>query len=246
MPIVFIVAALAAFTLPMDAQRGGRNRFVRDPLVPERYDSRFMLARLYYQGHSGWSFDWPDMEDHLNLIVDDITSLRPSFKRGNVLRMDDPELLKYPVAYLSEPGYWYPTDREAAGLREYIAKGGFLIVDDFHFPNEWAVFERGMRLVLPDARIERLTIQHPVFNSFFPIKTLDVPYPGRLGEMGLMGEFYGIHDEQHRARRLMVVINYNIDIGDYMEQSPNGMYAVAPTNEAYKFGINYLVYGLTR
>ena len=42
-----------------------------------------------------------------------------------------------------------------------------------------------MRRVLPDGRIERLDITHPVFNSFFEIKSLDVPYPGRLGEMGL-------------------------------------------------------------
>jgi hypothetical protein len=84
-----------------------------------------------------------------------------------------------------------------------------------------------------------------VFNSFFPIKTLAVPYPGRLGEMGLMGEFYGIHDTVDPANRLMVVINYNMDIGDYMEYEAGGMYAIAPTNEAYKLGINYLIYGLT-
>ena len=48
------------------------------------------------------------------------------------------------------------------------------------------------------------------------------------------------------ARRLSVVINYNMDIGDYMEHSATGLYAVDPTNEAYKFGINYLMYGMTR
>ena len=171
--------------------------------------------------------------------------MRPTHDLNNVLRMDDPELLKFPVAYLSEPGFWFPTESEADGLRTYLAKGGFLIVDDFHFANEWAVFESAMRQVLPNARIERLDLTHPVFNSFFPIKSLEVPYPGRLGEQGLMGEFYGIHDPADPSRRLMVVINYNMDIGDYMEHSPSGMYAVAPTNEAYKFGINYLVYALT-
>jgi hypothetical protein len=72
-----------------------------------------------------------------------------------------------------------------------------------------------------------------------------VPYPGRLGEMGLYGEFYGIHEGNDPARRLMVVINYNMDIGDYMEWSATGTYAMAPTNEAYKFMINYIIYGLT-
>jgi hypothetical protein len=229
------------------AQRGGGFRFDSyfGPPRPTRYDSQFTLARLYYDRYPGWSFDWPDMEVHLGRILNDLTTLRAQHERNNVFRMDDPELLKFPIAYLSEPGYWFPTDAEAKGLRTYLHKGGFLIVDDFHFQEEWAVFEVAMRQVLPGVRIERLDIKHPVFNSFFPIKSLAVPYPGRLGEMGLMGEFYGIHDAEDPANRLMVVINYNIDIGDYMEHSNRGLYSVAPTNEAYKFGINYLIYGLT-
>jgi hypothetical protein len=162
------------------------------------------------------------------------------------MRMDDPELLKFPIAYLSEPGYWFPSESEVLGLRNYINKGGFLIVDDFHFPEEWAVFEAAMLRVLPDAKIERLSITHPIFNTFFKIKTLAVPYPGPLGERGLMGEFYGIHDFSHPSKRLKVVIDYNMDIGDYMEWSGQGIYLMDPTNEAFKFFINYLIYGHTR
>ena len=241
--VLLLVASIVA-ALPVNAQRGGR-RPSMDALMPARYDSRFTLARLYYQVYSGWSFDWPDMEDHLSAILESLTTFRPSHVRNNVFRMDDPELLKYPVAYLSEPGYWFPTESEVLGLREYIDKGGFLIVDDFHYAEEWVVFERAMMQVLPNARIERLDLTHPVFNSFFPIMSLRVPYPGALGERGLMGEFFGIHDPDDPNNRLRVVINYNMDIGDYMEHSSRGYYSVAPTNEAYKFGINYLVYGLT-
>ena len=239
---------LVLLVLPLHAQRGG-GRF-RMPGVygvppPARYDTQFTLARLWYSRYDGWMYDWPEMESHLGQILKSLTTIRAHHERPNVFRMDDPELMKFPVAYLSEPGFWYPTDEEAAGLRTYLRKGGFLIVDDFHFPEEWAVFEVAMRQVLPGVKIERLDVTHPIFNAFFPIKSLAVPYPGRLGEMGLMGEFYGIHDTEDPANRLMVVINYNIDVGDYIEWSPNGVYAVAPTNEAYKFAINYLIYGLT-
>ena len=239
-----VVLGFGLMVLPLAAQRGGR-RVDINPLIPDRYDGRFVLARLYYGVYPGWSYDWPDMEDHLNQIVGNISTLRTQPRRNNVLRMDDPELFKYPVAYLSEPGYWFPTDSEVRGLQEWLNKGGFLIVDDFHFAEEWLVFERAMTRVLPSARIERLDIKHPVFNSFFPIMSLRVPYPGRLGEQGLMGEFFGIHDDNAATSRLMVVINYNMDIGDYMEYTPGSRYDVAPTNEAYKFGINYLIYGLT-
>jgi hypothetical protein len=242
--IASIAIALAVLTLPVDAQRGRFRRFF-DPMTPGRYDGQFVLARLYYPMYEGWAFDWPDMEQHLGRILQDLTTLRSDHERNNVFRMDDPELMKYPVAYLSEPGYWFPTDAEVQGLRTYIDKGGFLIVDDFHFEQEWVVFERAMRRVLPDARIDRLDLKHPIFNSFFPIMSLRVPYPGRLGEQGLMGEFFGIHKDNDPTQPLIVVINYNMDIGDYMEHSPSGLYAVAPTNEAYKFGINYLMYGLT-
>lgn len=213
--------------------------------APIQYDGQFVIVRLYYANYPGWSYDYPDMEQNLTLILKDITSIRAHPDGSNILRMDDPALLKFPIAYLSEPGYWYPTDSEAQGMRTYLAKGGFLIVDDFHFDNEWRVFENAMRKVLPDARIDRLDRSHPVFNSFFSIKSLEVPYPGRLGEQGLFGEFYGIHERNDPAARLMVVINYNMDIGDYMEHSGRGFYAVDPTNEAFKFGINYFIYGLT-
>ena len=240
--LVVVLIGLTVVSLP--AQRWGG--FTPDLSSRYPYDGRFRLARLYYSGYVGWSFDWPDMEDNLALILKEITTI-PQHPEGssNIFRMDDPELLKVPVAYLSEPGFWYPTDAEVLGLREYLAKGGFLIVDDFHFPNEWDVFERAMREVLPKGRIERLTLAHPIFNTFFQIKSLDVPYPGRLGQQGLMGEFYGIHVDNHPAKRLMVVINYNMDIGDYMEHSARGFYPVDPTNEAFKFGVNYLIYGFT-
>ena len=241
----WILLLLVGLAIPLAAQRFrmGRSGYA----TSATYDGRFLLARLFYPSYPGWSYDWPDMEENLGNLLPLITAVpqHPAPEGGNIFRMDDPELLKFPVAYLSEPGYWYPTDAEAAGLRTYIRKGGFLIVDDFHFDNEWVVFERAMRTVLPDAVIERLDLSHPVFNSFFAIQSLAVPYPGGLGQQGLMGEFYGIHEDNDRQKRLTVVINYNMDIGDYMEHSGRGFYLVDPTNEAFKFGINYIVYGLT-
>jgi hypothetical protein len=244
---LLVSLTLAAIPIGLDAQRGGgmfgrfRGEFRNLP-----YDGRFTVARIRYNMFPGWSYDYPDMERNLTMILRELTSVRPHVEGSNIHDLDDPELMKYPVAYLSEPGYWYPTDSEVQGLRAYLAKGAFLIVDDFHFPEEWAVFEMAMRRVLPGALIEPLDLKHPIFNTFFTIQTLRVPYPGRLGEMGLMGEFYGIHQDNDPSKRLSVVINYNMDIGDYMEWSSTGVYAIAPTNEAYKFGVNYIIYGLTR
>ena len=237
--------ALVAAATPTQFQGRRFGRFIPAAASPIKYDGRFVIVRLFYQQYPGWSYDYPDMEQNLTLILKDITNIRPHPDGSNIFKLDDPALMQFPIAYLSEPGYWYPSDSEAAGLRTYLAKGGFLIVDDFHFDNEWNVFEAAMRKVLPGARIDRLDKKHPVFNSFFSIPSLEIPYPGRLGEQGLTGEFYGIHQDNDPSKRLMVVIDYNMDIGDYMEHSGRGFYAVDPTNEAFKFGINYFIYGLT-
>jgi hypothetical protein len=244
------LAVLSLLTVPLiaAAQRGGRpfgfgSRFRLNENVP--YDGIFTFVRVQYARYRGWAADYPTMERNLTTILKEITTLRPHVTGSNIHTFDDPQLLKYPIAYLSEPGYWYPNDSEVLGLRDYLRKGGFLIADDFHFPNEWNVFEAAIRRVLPDARIDRLDRSHPVFNSFFQTESLKVPYPGRLGEQGLMGEFLGIHEDNDPRRRLMVSINYNIDIGDYVEWSGENLYNPLATNEAYKFMINYVAYALT-
>jgi hypothetical protein len=237
-----LLTAVAAADAPVVPQRFRSLYFTGAPMP---YDGKFTMARLYYADYPGWSFDWPEMEENLGKILSGITAIKPNFEGSNIFRMDDPELLKHPIAYISEPGYWRPTESEVEGLRTFVEKGGFLIIDDFHYRNEWNVFETAMRRVLPDGIIEPLDLSHPIFHSFFDIPTLHIPYPGGLGEQGLYGEFYGIYQDNDPKKRLMVVISYNMDLGDYMEWSDRGVYAMAPTNEAYKVFINYLVYGLT-
>jgi hypothetical protein len=253
--IIWLVVVLTiGLPIAAAAQRGGGGFFGFGrgrawDNVP--YDGRFTFARIRYnrgygRGRGGWAADYPTMEQNLTQMLTELTALSPHVDGSNIHDLDDPELLKYPVAYLSEPGYWYPSDAEVRGLQEYLAKGGFLIVDDFHFDNEWWVFETALRKVLPDARIDRLDVTHPIFNSFFNIKSLHIPYPGNLGNAGLYGEFFGIYENNDATKRLAVVINYNMDVGDYVEWAQSSRaYSFEPTNEAYKLMINYVFYGLT-
>jgi hypothetical protein len=83
------------------------------------YDGRFTFVRLRYReyGPAGWAFDYPAMERNFMTIAQDLSTLHPHVRESNVLDMDAPELGKYPIAYLSEPGYWHPSESEAAGLR---------------------------------------------------------------------------------------------------------------------------------
>ena len=100
-----------------------------------------------------------------------------------------------------------------------------------------------MKQVLPTGRIVPLTLQHPIFNAFFKITTLDgMSHPDNSRAKA---EYLGIYENNDPSRRLLVIINYNNDIGDYMEWSGQGWYPINFSNDAYKLATNYIVYGLT-
>ena len=235
------VVLLLALMLSSAAAIAQRWRIQIEPNV--NYDSQFTFVRVRYtvHGRSGWEFDYPAMERNLMTMVQELTTIAPHVQGSNIHTLDDPELLKYPVAYISEPGYWVPSDAEVQGLRNYLAKGGFFIVDDF-MRSEWYNFEHQMLRVLPKAKFVRLDVNEPIFQSFFALTTLEMSYPH---DPNLKAEFLGIYEDNDPKKRLLVIINYNNDIGDYMEWSGAGWWPVNITNDAYKLAVNYLVYGLT-
>jgi hypothetical protein len=215
------------------------------------YDGRFTFARIKYRGTgmgAGWLHDWPRAESHFMRIMREITAMRPFVEAGpivggNILALDDPNLMKYPVAYLSEPGGWFPNQKEAEGLRNYLLKGGFLIVDDFDggsMNQDWHHFVGVMRQVLPQNRIVEIEQTHPIFDSFFKIDFQQLVSYGTGDKPG----YYAVFKDNDPRKRVMVIINFNQDIGDYWEWSDRG-FSPVPTNEAYKLGVNYLIYALT-
>lgn len=216
------------------------------------YDGRFVFVRLRYNaGFSGgfgrrggrdpgWAHDYPTADIHLMKIVSELTIAGPRIDGSNVLSLDDPELFKYPIAYMSEPGQWYISDAEAAGLRNYLLKGGFLIFDDFR-DNDWYNLEEQMRRALPDLRWVQLDATNPVFHSFFEIDSLDIlPSYGRNPPT-----YFGMFQDNDPRKRLLAVANRDGDLGEYWEYSDTGLDPVDLSNEAYKFGVNYIIYGLT-
>jgi len=221
-----------------------------------QYDGRFTFARIKYRGFGrysrregpGWAHDYPRADAHFVRIIASITAIRPFIEKGpivasTILALDDPELSRYPVAYLSEPAAWHPTDSEALAFRNYVAKGGFAIFDDFRIENrdeDWRNFVATMARVLPGARILPLPLSHVIFDSFFRIDFSKL----RQSRLASQGEFYAVFKDNDPAKRVMVVINFNQDIGDFWQFSDRG-FNVVPTNEAYKLGVNYLIYALT-
>jgi hypothetical protein len=249
------VSALAILLLAttLYAQRGGgfgfRGRAI--PVEPNApYTGQFTFVRLrygpatdYVSQRIPWSHDYPAGERHFMKILNEVSLLHPRTEEVNILSFDDPEIFRYPVSYMAEPGYLTLTDEEVAGFRAYLQKGGFVIFDDFSAQRGgWPNFEEQMLRVLPGARFVDLDATHPIFHSFFEIDNLDIiPQYYDTGRP----IFRGIFEDNDPSRRLLVMINFNTDISEYWEFSDTGLKPIDENNEAYKLGVNYVIYGMT-
>ncbi len=244
------VGLMLALVAPLSAQSRGEPNYEE---LNTAYDGRFVFVRIrydplpgfsggggYFRGDVKWDHDYPRAERNFVKILSEITEIDPYRGGGNILTVTDPELFRYPVAYLVEPGFWTLTEEEANSLRNYLLKGGFLIVDDF-VGRQWFNFAERMRQVLPNGRLIELNASHPVFGSFFEIEALDHTHP----YYGARSVFYGIFEDNDPEKRLMVIVNYNNDIGESWEWSDSGFVPIDLSNEAYKLGVNYIVYAMT-
>ena len=230
-----------------------RQEYLTEPLKNTPYDGRYTFARIRFAPRGGgadffgrgdpkWSHDYPTAETHFAKIIVELSTIRPYMDGGNVFTLDDPELFKYPIAYLCEPGFWNPTEAEAAGLRAYLQKGGFIIFDDF-FGRHWQNFEAQMQRVLPQGRLVRIPSSHPIFDAFFHVEQPDHGF-GSGGGRGAP-EFWGIFEDNDPDKRLLTIVNFNNDIGESWEWSDTGAIPVDVTSTSYKLGMNYLIYGMT-
>jgi len=251
------VVLLGSIQLSVIAVLGAQRGFRREPEIHNvPYDGRFTFARLkfesppngyYYLGLPAWAHGYPRAELNLMKIINEVSLLRPHMEAGNVFAPDDPGLTHYPVAYMTEAGFWTLTDKEALGLRAYLLKGGFVIFDDFREDwfrggGGWENFEKQMTRVIPHARFVDLTPDHPIFHSFYEINSLDdIPQFYDRGAPILRGLF----EDNDPAKRMIAMINFNTDVSNFWEFSADAMVPIDLSNEGYKLGVNYVVYALT-
>jgi hypothetical protein len=237
------VLLLAAATLAAQSDSAGWGRSSRT------YDGKFTFVRLHYgSGFGGgrrgmsnaWNHDFPRAEQNLMSLLKELTFLDANTSESLILALDDPQLFRYPVAMMWEPGFWEMTDAEAERFRTYLLKGGMAIFDDFE-QEQLENFVYQIRRVLPGAQLVKLDASHVVFDSFFRMKTIDFPHP----MFGYLPNYYGIFEDNDPRKRLLVIANHNADVAEYWEFLGRGLFPVDPSNEAYKLGVNYYIYAMT-
>ncbi|MFM8396143.1 MAG: DUF4159 domain-containing protein, partial [Acidobacteriota bacterium] len=206
---------------PVRGQRGAVRAEFRAPQTSKRPGppGEFTFARLRYAsgddwrwgygygGYASWATDYPKADYQF------IQGLR-SWVRSGLVISDQPvaisihqaELLKYPLVYVVEPGRMDLTREDASGLREYLLRGGFMILDDFWGTYEWDNVRLQLLRIFPEYQPRQIPINHPIFHCYFDIdEILQIPnfqnivYRGRTDEKGgTIPSYWGLFDESDR------------------------------------------------
>ena len=263
---ILMLFTLAPSVLTAEGEKGAGNAngksaspfHYADDRMGEQKDmsDKFMFARIHFGpifpgapwGDRGgaWSHDYPEAGLHLRKILSEV-SKTPVYLDVNeyVFTFNDPNLCKYPFAYLCEVGHMDLSDEEIKGWREYLLRGGFILVDDFRGDYDYRNFLEYFKQAFPEEeyKLKPMDISHPIFNCFFSIKTLELnPMYSFRGGGGLNPQFLGMEDKHGR---LMMIVNYNYDVSDFWQWSNDPFAPIEESNNAYKFGVNYIFYAMT-
>jgi hypothetical protein len=212
--------------------------------------------------YARWLIDYPDSDQHFSWRLSELTTIKVAkddssqFKTA-IVRLTDPELCNYPFIYIVEPGNLVFSEDEVVALRNYLLRGGFLMVDDFWGEDEWINWEEQFARVFnpQDFPMDNLPLSHPIFSCVFEIKEKpQVPNPwhwrntggdtSERGEDSAIVHYKGVYD---KGGRLMVIVCHNTDLGDGWERETmfEDYFREMSVKRAYPMGINIVVYALT-
>lgn len=225
----------------------GRRR-VRSAPAEDATHNFYFTRGIYSGSRRSWATDAPEADRWITSVMRRLT-LIDLYPYENFVALDDPELRRFPFLYLLEVGGMRLTEAEVEGLRNYILRGGFVMIDDFWGTYEWANWEREIRRVLPEHEIVEIPLTHEIFSTLYAVEEIvQVPSVGNA-QRGITHEadgyvpyVRGIFDEQGR---LMVVINWNTDIGDAWEWAEAPYYPLQYSTYAYQVAANTFMYALT-
>lgn len=229
---------------------------VRQDWPETPYNARFVFTRVRFddgragmnqffgrRGEPWWHHDHPSAEYNFAKILETLSYVPPTTDHSNIVALDDDRIFYFPILYMVEPGHWRATEPEMENLRAYLLKGGFLIVDDLD-DRQMYVLAEIFRRVLPETPFVPIEPDDEVFDSFFAIDPVALNFHG-AAYRGDHIDFWGIYEDNDTSKRLLVIAGNRGDLGEFWEFSDVGFFPIDITNEAYKVGVNYIVYAMT-
>jgi len=260
------IALLAAVLLVAAAAEAQfRGRFAPRLATAADYDGSFHFCRGWFRSGlggdgGGWAADYPWADINLSIRLGELTKTTVSHDaKGDpqplIMRLSDPTLFDCPFVMMTEVGAIAISDEEAANLRTYLLKGGFLWVDDFWGTYAWNQWAGQIRKVFPPSEYEIIDLppDHPLFNVQFKVaKTPQITNIGfwlgtrTTSERGADSAVVHTRAILDRDGRVMVLMTHNTDFGDSWEreaEDPSFFYKFAA--DGYAFGINVVLYSMT-
>jgi len=234
-----------------DAQQSGPS-YGEYTFVRTIYDSpsRGYGRRGYVYGGGTWTTDFPEADN--NFIVGLREWAGTNLKiapRPEALEILDDRIFDYPILYIVEPGFMDLSTEQAARLREYIMRGGFVFLDDFWGEYEWQNVQEQFQKIIPEYEIKDLPLSHPIFHSYLDVEeVVQVPnvYNASRGvtseKGGIVPHYMGV---ENKNGRLVAFIARNCDLGDAWEWINDPVYPVKYGLPAYKVGINVVIYAMS-
>jgi len=202
----------------------------------------------YGYGFGSWERDYPKADRQFLMALRRLTRIQAR-STEQVVDLDSDEIFNYPWVYAVQVANWTFTDAEAKRLREYLLKGGFLMVDDFHGTADWDRFMTGMRMAFPNRPIEDLNDNDEIFHVLYDIgERFQVPgeqyvVTGRTYEKdGYVPKWRAIRDDKGH---IMVAICHNMHLGDAWEWADDPRYPERFASMAFRVGLDYIMYGMT-
>jgi hypothetical protein len=223
------------------------------PQHPNARFSRFRYGRLdWREGGTSWTQDYPRADRHFATALKRLTRVDVRIAEQPSSPDDLDDFFNWPWLVAGEMGDWLLTDSQAKTLREYLLRGGFLYMDDFWGPEEYARFAESMTRVFPDRPVVEVDNADPIFHVVYDLDDrYQVPGMWSLnGRGGWMGQraagtkahWMGVYDDHNR---LMVAMSFNSDVGDSWEWADEPTYPEKYSALGIRLGVNYVVYAMT-
>lgn len=219
------------------------------PPHPNARFGRWRNRRDWREGGTSWTQDYPRADRSFSMALRRLTRVHVRSVEQPVNLDDDDDVFNYPFLFAGEMGDWLLTDAQAAKLREYLLRGGFLMLDDFWGTPEWDQFMQSMSRVFPDRPIVEIPAEDPITRTVYTITERKL-IPGQWGlrrgtwyrNDGSEAHWRGIYDDQNR---LMVAMLFNNDVGDAWEWADDASYPEPLAALGIRLGINFTIYSMT-
>jgi hypothetical protein len=218
---------------------GGRRIVQNDPPRTEFIAARWHFGTNGYIGHMGWSHNYPESDRHLNQFLERATGLDVEEMSYRIVELGSEEVFDYPFAYVSEPGEMELTEQEVENLRQFIGRGGFVLMDDFDGPIQWAQMRSQVLRAFPDRDFVPLPIGHAVFHTHSDVDDLDA-----MAEHVPGGSitYFGLFDADGK---LAILAGHNNDLANFWDWYGDGSMPLKPSTDAFRLGANAVLYSMT-